>query len=277
MSSQLFPFLRKKNTALAQKEISINKRQRFIISVIILSVGLFISEYFLGKSGFFVALFLSFLTDVFFLTSMNKDLKGNFSWQLLILPFFCTLAFSLFYFLIPARLLTRILLTSIYAVTVYSLFLSQNIFIVASIRTIALLTGARIVSFVITLISFFFLANILFTLKISIFPTAALVFVLSYLLTAQSIWAATLDPSLKRNALWTFALSLCLMQVTIILWFWPSSATVISIFLTGFFYTIVGLSQVWFEKRLFRGVMWEYIWVAVIVFFILVLFTSWRG
>jgi hypothetical protein len=31
------------------------------------------------------------------------------------------------------------------------------------------------------------------------------------------------------------------------------------------------------EKRLFRGVLWEYIWIAVIVFCIFIAFTTWKG
>ncbi|MCL5435015.1 MAG: hypothetical protein M1405_01365 [Patescibacteria group bacterium] len=46
-------------------------------------------------------------------------------------------------------------------------------------------------------------------------------------------------------------------------------------FLTGIFYSIVGLSQAWFEKRLFKSVIVEYAWVALVVFIVLVVFTTW--
>lgn len=256
---------------------SIDKRQKFVIGVIVLSLGLFFSEYQFGQSGFVfvIALILSLVTDLILFWAVHKDLKNNFTWSLFILPFFYSLAFSLFYFVIPARILFRLLLTVIYAFGLYSLYLSQNIFTVSSIRTIALLSGARIVSFVITLLSYFFLSNIVFTLHVML-PLAT-VFIAMYTipLIYQSLWTYTLQKAPHPIKLWSIVLSLCLLETASLLWFWPSSPTVIALFLTGFLYTLVGLSHVWLEKRLFRGVLWEYVWVGVIVFFVLNLFTTW--
>ena len=81
---------------------------------------------------------------------LRKDIKGNFVIPTLILPFFFTLAFPFFYALVPERLLSRLLITLIYAFGLYSLFLTQNIFAVSGIRTINLLRSARIVAFVLT-------------------------------------------------------------------------------------------------------------------------------
>ncbi len=253
-----------------------SKRHRFVAAVIILSLGLFFSEYMLGKAGIFVVLGISVLTNILLLWSNYRDIKDNFTWHQFILPFLFSLACGLFYFLIPARLLTRFLMTTSYAFGLYSLFLSQNIFTIASARTIALFSSARTVSFVMTILSYFFLSTTVFSLHINPFITALLVIPYSFLLVLHSLWTVTLEPSVKPHLLWSFGLTLCLFEVALFLSFWPTTATVIALFLTGFFYTLTGLTQVWFEKRLFRGVLWEYIWVAVIVLLILLLFTSWR-
>jgi hypothetical protein len=257
--------------------ITISKRQRFVIGVICLSLGLFLSgNNQIGKYAFQIALTLAFVTDIFLLWGVYTDLKENFAGSVFILPFFFSLAFGLFYFLIPARFLFRLVMVMLYAFGLYSLFLVQNIFTVSSIRTIALLSGARIVSIVITLLSYFFLSNILFSLHLSIFPMLGLFTVFTYLLAYQSIRTYALQkngyPSLPQ---WTAGISLCLIEAAAMLWFWPSSPTVLAIFLAGFFYTLVGLSHIWFERRLFKGVLWEYLWVGVAVFFILVAFTAW--
>ncbi|MDO8639806.1 MAG: hypothetical protein Q7R53_02675 [bacterium] len=253
-----------------------NKRQKFIIAVFILSTGMFFSEFILEKSFIFVSLLMSALTVLAFYISNKEDISENFSPNVFILPFFYSLAFSLFYFLIPARFLTRILMTSLYAVGLYSLFLSENIFIVASIRTIALLSSARIVSFVITLVSYFFLSNVIFSFDWPLIPTSLTFFVFSFLLIIQSLWTITLEKSPLVYSRWALGLSLCFFELSLILWFWPGTPTIISLFLTGFFYAIIGLSHAWLEKKLFKNVMWEYIWVGAIVFFILMFFTSWR-
>lgn len=257
------------------KKKLLTKRQKLVIGVIFLSSGLFLIEQFLGRSGLWLVFIFAILTDVFLYLALKDDLKENFAYQVFILPFFFTLSFGLFYLLFPERLLVKLILSAIYAVGIYSVYLSQNIFIVSSIRTIALLSSARTVSFVTTLISFFILINVIFSLRINIIFTMGLISLASFPLIIQSIWNWSLDKNLKEGTLWGALLTICVAQVSLLLWFWPSTATIIALFMTGFFYIILGLSHLWFEKRLFRSVLWEYIWVASAVFVVLVAFTSW--
>lgn len=257
------------------KKNFLTKRQRFATGVIVLSLGLFLVERFLGKSALFLVVFLAILTDVFLYWALHKDLKGNFSPQVFILPFLYTLAFGLFYFSLPPRLLIHLFLTILYSIGLYSAFLSQNIFTVSAIRTIALLSSARTVSFVLGIFIYAFFTNTVFSSQLSFFIILPLIFSYSFLLIVHSLWTYTLERKVVTELIWGFLLSVCLVQMSFLLWFWPSKPLVISLFLTGFFYIIVGLSHLWFEKRLFKSVLWEYIWVAVFVFIVLVVFTSW--
>ncbi|HEX8931586.1 MAG TPA: hypothetical protein VF810_00345, partial [Patescibacteria group bacterium] len=102
-----------------------------------------------------------------------------------------------------------------------------------------------------------------------------LVFLYSYALIYGSLWTYNLQKTIQDVGKWGLAVTVCLVETAAILWFWPSSPTVIALFLAGSFYTIVGLSHVWFERRLFKGILWEYIWVSCITFFLLILFTPW--
>lgn len=251
-----------------------SKRQKFIIFIVILSLGLLFTENIrFARTGILPALVLGVLTDLFFLWANFRDIKENFSFSIFLLPFFFSLSLGLFYLLLPARFVTSVAMTFIYSVGLYSLFLSQNIFIVASIRTIALLSSARTVSFILTLISYFFLANTLFSLHASIWINSLSIFIFSFFLVHHCLWTHILEKHFFTNIVWTFFLSFCLFELSLILWFWPASPMVLSLFLTGIFYTIVGLSHVWFDKRLFRGVLWEYAWVVVIASSILILST----
>lgn len=254
---------------------AIEKRQKFVIAIITLSLSLFFSEFEFSKSGIIIAFLLSIFTNLFLWWAISRDVKDNKAYNIFILPFFYSLAFGLFYSITPTNIISRLLLTVIYAFGLYSLFLSQNILAVSSIRTIALLSSARIVSFVITLISYFFLSNIIFTLRITVFPIIALMLLYNFPLIYHSLWTYSLQKGSQPLSLWVSALTVCLVEAATILWFWPSSPTVIALFLTGYFYTIVGLSHIWFERRLFKGILWEYVWVGCIVFFVLILLTPW--
>ena len=266
-----------KGRGAVRKFLGLKKRERFIIFVIILSAGLFLSAHFLGKSGIFIVFSIAVLTVILLFISVYNDIRENFSWQVFILPFFFSLAFGLFYFLVPVRYLTRIFTTTLYAIGLYSLFLSQNIFIVSSIRTIALLSSARTVSFIITIISFFFLSNVLFSLHLNYYYFAGLLFLYSFPLVIQSVWSHALDNKFREQIQWSAIFTLIILEVGSFLWFWPSTPTVLAIFLTGIFYTTIGLSQVWLDKRLFKNVLWEYVWVSSVAFVSLILFTSWTG
>lgn len=253
----------------------ISKRQKFIFSVIFLSLGLFIAEHFLGKSGLYIMFILSFLSAVFLYVALREDLKDNFTPQIFILPFLYTLAVGLFYLLIPARFITRVAMTSLFAIGLYSLYLSQNIFVVSSIRTIQLLASARTVSLVLSLLSYFFISNVVFSFHINVFITLALIFLYTFIIVLQTIWTHTLEKNPFAQIFWVLSLTICLSEIALFLWFGPSSPTVAALFLTAIFYVLVGLSSAWFDKRLFRSVILEYFWITVIAFIFLVTFTSW--
>lgn len=252
---------------------NIPKRQKFIISVAVLSLALFFSEQLFGKGGIYIAILLSIFTVLFVFWAERADLQDNFSPQIFILPLLYTLACALFYFLVPVRFMTRVGMTSLYALGLYSLLLSENIFIVSSIRTIALLSSARTVSFMITLLSYFFLSNVVFSLHFNIAITLLLVFAFSFPLIMHSIWTHTLESDFRPLREWMLLIALCLVETAFVLWFWSSAPTIIALFLTGVFYILVGISQIWLDKRLFKGIMWEYIWVAVIVFLVFITFS----
>lgn len=273
-------FQRKKYNSQQKKgrrsfSFTIDKRQKFVAGTILLSLGLFFSEFQFGKSGLYIPLLLAVLTSVILYWAISQDLKENKTREAFILPFFYSLSFGMFYFLTPTAFVFRLLLTAIYAFGLYSVFLSQNILAVSSIRTISLLSGARIVSFVTTLVSYFFITNIVFTLHTNVFVVIALIIIYSFFLIYHSLWTYTLQKFSRAFLAWVLILNLCLIETATLLWFWPSSPTFIALFMTGFFYSIVGLSHIWFERRLFKGIMWEYVWVGCIIFFVLILSTSW--
>ncbi len=212
------------------RRLNVDKRQRFVVGVIFLSLTLFVSEFFLGKSGVFMVFLLSFLADLFLFFALYEDLRENFYPQIFILPFLYSLAFGLFYLLIPARLLTRIVMASFYGVGLYSLFLSINIFSVSSVRTIALLSSARTVSLAIILLSYFFLANVVFSLHTNILFTDFLIILFTFPLVLGSIWVYTLERSFKANIIWTGSLTALILETSTILWFWPSTFIVLLFF-----------------------------------------------
>lgn len=260
-----------------KKRFGLEKRQKFAIGVAGLTLGLFLSEFSFSGYGVIIAFFLALLSEVVLWWGIQIDLEENFSAEVFILPFLYSLSFGLFSFLTPARILIRLTLAILYAVGLYSVFLSENIFAVASVRTIALLSSARIVSLLITLITYFFLTNTIFSLRLLLLPTVLMIGVCTLALTIHAIWTYTLVKSLKQDIFWIGTITLSICELVSLLWFWPTTPTVVALFLASTFYTLVGISHVWLDKRLFRNVIWEYMWVGVITMLVLIAFTQWQG
>lgn len=255
---------------------SLSKRQLFVISIVVLTTGLFISEFLNGLVLLGFSFLLSLATAALFFLAARRDLNVKFSYPVFILPFFFTLSFALFYPLLPARILTRVGLISIYIFGLYSLFLTQNIFIVSAVRTINLLRSARIVSFVLTIIVLFVISNVIFSQRMPIYISSFIIFGVVYLLNLQSLWTYSLAKDFgKVMSPISLLISFSIAELSFALSVWPVNAAVYSIFLTGIFYAYSGLAHAWIERRLFRNVLWEYVWVGFLAVLILVFFSRW--
>jgi hypothetical protein len=258
------------------KVFMLSKRQKFVLSVIILSFGIFLSEFSTGTSFIISALALSVLSVFFLYFALRPDIRGTFYYPIFILPFLFTLSFTLFYLLVPPRLISRIIITTIYSVGMYSLYLTQNIFAVSAIRTITLIRSARIVSFVLTIIVLFLLSNIIFSLRLPIYLSPVVVFLTTFLLSFQSLWAYSLSrEQIGETTLLSSFISLAIVELSLVLNMWPINASIYSLFITGIFYAYSGLCHAWVQKRLFRGILWEYVWVGFLSVIILIFFSRW--
>src|SRR4051812_8675963 len=67
---------------------TIDKRQKFVIGVLILSLALFLTELKVTQLGIFIAILFSAFTDLFLFWAIYPDLRQNKNYQVFILPFF---------------------------------------------------------------------------------------------------------------------------------------------------------------------------------------------
>ena len=250
------------------------KRQQFVIVTAILTVGLLVTQLVGLERRFEMVAILSVLTFILCALVLREDLTGIEWVTLLSLPTIFTLAVSLFYFLIPVRWLTRLPTATFYALGLYATLLTENIYNVAAERSIGLLRAAQSVGFLITLVTVFLLFDTLFSFHLGGAPIFLLVFIISFPLFMQAVWAARLDPRMNRQLfLYSLFLSLLISEITFILSFWPLRPTMEALFLTTIFYVLGGLTQNYFLGRLFKKTINEFVLVFVIVF-ILTFFTT---
>lgn len=253
-----------------------SKRLRFIISSLILSGG-FVWVQLLEDSYKFIAIaILALFTGIFSMWSFFEGLGKNMTILSIILPIMFTLGVGMFWFLLPSNIYTKIPIVIFYSFGIYVLLSTMNIYTVASQKTIALLRAARGVGFVLTLATAFLIFDAVLSLRQNIFISSGLIFVSSFLLFLQGLWSIELEKEFDKEIfIMSIISSLALAEFTMLIFFWPVTVVVGSLFLTSGVYLLLGLGQAKLEDRLFPSVIREYLTVGLIVLVGMFFSTRW--
>jgi hypothetical protein len=255
----------------------ISKREEFVIVSLLLTGGLLLTQL-LSDYRYPMTIILSLATYGMSAFVLRHDLKGVEFFTLLSLPTLFTMAVTLFYFLLPVRWITRIPVATLYIMGMYALLLTENIYNVASNRTIALLRAAHTVGFLITLVTYFLLLSTVFALRFHAIPTMLLVGGITCILTLQILWAVELTQVISKKLLEiSIAITCIFIQFSWILSFWSVKSTMKALLLTTCFYSIVGLAQQYLVERMYRKTIVEFSTVLIVVSIIFLLVTNWRG
>lgn len=254
------------------------KRQKFVSSSIVLAVGLLFVQYTEVAYRYLAIAGLMILTAVLTLWSLAEAL-GKIRWvTTIILPTLFTGAVGLFYFLLPAVWYSKLPIAFLFALGMYALLLTENIFSVAAIRTIQLFRAASAVGFLLTLLTAFLLYDTIFSFRLSFWSNSLLVAAVSLPLFFHGLWSVNLEEMFTRRLLlYTLILSLILAEAALIISFYPLTIAMSSLFLTTGVYLLLGLSQASLAERLFRQTVYEYLGVGIIVLLIMLFTTNWGG
>lgn len=254
------------------------KRAKFIISSLLLSLGFLAVNLLQFENRFFAIALLGALTFVLFWFSLTESIRRDGTLLTLVLPVLYTVGVGLFWFLLPSTIFARFPVLIFYALGLYALALTANIFTVSAIRTIALVRAARGVGFVLTLVTSFFLFDAVLSLRTNLILTSLMILLISFPLFLQGLWVSLLDRVITKKLFYYSAiLSTGVVQIAFLLYFWPVSVVIGSLFLTVSIYVLLGLGQAQLEGRLFERTIREYISVGCIVFLAMFLFTRWGG
>ncbi|MFZ5535144.1 MAG: hypothetical protein ACOY3M_03235 [Patescibacteria group bacterium] len=254
-----------------------SKRQQFVGITGILTILLMLTQLMPldFRYPMVAALFVvSYLLCAF---ALRDDLRGAEWGTLLILPSFFTAAVAVFYFLLPTRWLTRLPIAVLYAIGMYALLLTENIYNVAAARTIALLRAAHSVGFLLTLATYFLLVQTVLAYRFYGWTNALFIGLITYPLTLQILWAINLEPAVgKRVRELTRIITLVLFELAWICSLLPVRTTLLALFLTACFYGLAGMGQQYLADRLYKRTVWEFFGVVAIVGLILLVTLNWR-
>lgn len=242
------------------------KRQKFVISSAVIAAGILLAQAAPLEWRYLLIFLLCGLSYAMSAWSLSEGL-GGVEWLNVLLPqAMFTGAVGWFYILLPGVWWARIVIAILFAVGHYALLLSGNIFSVAAIRTIALLRAAQTVSLVMTLLTGFLLFDTVVSFRFPIFGTALLVFIVGLLLSIPALWTVEVGESLNiKIVIYSLIIALLMSILSISIYFWPTTISTTSLFLTSMLYCFLGLSSHHFSQRLFKNTVWEYVIVALVV------------
>lgn len=258
--------------------LNLNKRQKIIVTSIILTIGLLSTQLVNFNLRFRFIAGLGILAYFLSLWSLWEGLNKTKSIILMILPTFFTVAVASFYFLLPVRWLTRLPVAVFFGLLFYLLLLAQNVFNVAAIRTIPLYRAASTASFLFTLLSAFFIYNVIYALNLLFLWNGVVVSLISFPLILQSLWTIAMEDRVSVSIILQSAiLSLILGELGLAFSFWPMPTTIWSLALSSSMYILVGLTTQVLRDRVNRRVVWEYLGIGAVVLVVSFLTTSWTG
>lgn len=257
-------------------KFSLTKREKIIITSIILSLGLLNFQFVPFILIFWYIGILTFAAFLLSLWSLWEGLNKLKAVVLLILPTFFTLAFSGYYFLI-IPLWLRIIISLLFGITFYSLLLSQNIFNVSSIRTIPLYRVSSTVAFVLTIFTSTLLFNDLLSFNLLFIWNGLLIFALSFPLVLQTLWTVEMEGISRQMLVYSLLISLILGEVGAMLSFWPIYKPLASVILGVHLLVILNIVYDSLRDKLSRGEIMIGVGLNTLIFAIAFLFTSWKG
>lgn len=254
-----------------------SKRRKFILSSLLLSLGLLAIQY-VALEYRFVAVFAFFVVS-FLVSSLAllDDLKGIEWFTIVPFPALYSASVALFYFLLPSGFGARVFILSIFGLGMYAIYLTCNIFSVAAVRTIQLLRAAHAVGYLLTLVTLLLFYNTIFSLRLPFWWNGLLSGIVTFPLVLSSLWSIKLNKTIEVS-LWEKVglLSFALVQVGFALSLLPFSVWVASILLVTVVYVGLGVLQHELSDRLFEQTLQEYVSIGVFVLLAGFLVTNWK-
>lgn len=256
----------------------VTRRQQFVIVTVVLTALLLLTQLVSLELRYPLVVVLSVVAYGLTAFALREDLHGIEWATLLILPTLFTTAVSMFYFLLPVRWLTRLPVALLYGIGMYALLLTENIYNVAVDRTIALLRAAHSVGFLLTLFTYFLLAQTVLAFRFIAPVNTIVIGVISFGLVLSALWSMELTSQVSRRV-WqlTIATTLFLVNLVWIFSFLPTKGTLQALLFTTAFYSSVGMATQYLVEKLYKKNVIEFFTIAAMVCVITIIATSWRG
>lgn len=251
------------------------RREKFVLSSLALSAGLFGMQFFgLAERYVYLAVLvvLSYLVTSW---ALSDDLQRYERFTIVPFSAMYTGITGLFYFLLPQNTWSLAGLLIVFAIGMYALLLAGNIFSVAKGRSIQLLHAAHAIQTLATIGMSLLLTNVLFSFGLSFWWNGLLLAVVHFPLLFMTFWSFEISDEWERirEALFLAIYGgVVLLELGILFSLAPFSVWNISLFVMSVVYLMIGIGEHHLKGKLFRSTLTEYTYVfgfLVVLFIVL--------
>lgn len=272
------------------------KRTKFILVSVLIAFLLWLTSFAQVEYRFGLVLSVAAISYILSVWVLFDDLKGIEWITLIVLPMMFTLGSGLFSNFLPTAfpgmfgmtLSVEVsqLLASIFKVVyflsfglgLYGVLLIENIFSVASIRTIQLFRAARSVNFILTLITALSFFTVALSLKLAFWWVIPISFAVTFVLAYPSLWSVDLKNNFGPEVIkYAVSSSFVIGILSGVLCFWPIKPFMGGLILTSGLYALFGVLEQRLSSRVYLESLLEYGATVFIIIVVGFLTTSWTG
>lgn len=254
----------------------IEKRIRFVISTICLTLLLLTSTFFFFDKAYIFVPLLAVASYGASFFSLFEGLEKIEWYMLFLMPVLLSVAVYLFIFLFPLRWLIRIPFISIYAISMYATLLSSNIFNVGVGKNLQLYRAGFSVNYFIQTMVLFFLGSVIVSFHWGFLANALFFSLITAAMSVQLYWTIRLDINLRKeviNHAWLTAL--LIGEASLFLSFFPLQESIFALVVAVLYYCIAGLTYLHLDERLFKHNIREYATILIVILVITFISLSW--
>jgi len=249
------------------------RREKFVISTLLLTLLLFALQHVSLEWRYWGIGAVSLITYLIASWALSDDLQLYERLTIVPLPTLFTLSVTLFYFLLPENLISRVVVLLLYALGIYALLLTGNIFSVAKGRTIQLLYAAHAIGFLLTLLTSLFFTNTIYSLHLPFWGNGLLIGIVHFPLVFMSLWSVNLEDFIAKDLLvYSAVISLFLLEFAMLMSLIPTSVWSVSLFISGLLYLILGILHSFLRGRLFKNTVTEYSLMGILLAILFLVF-----
>ena len=255
------------------KSNTMRRREKFIISSLLLSglllsIQLFPLEWHMHVSAVFMV-----VTYFVAAWALSENLNKHEWVTILPMPALFAGSVAFFYTLLPATVVSRLIIFIVYAIGMYALLLTDNIYSVAKGRSIQLLHAAHAVGFFFMMFASILFTQTIYSFRLPFYAIGGLVFAVHLPLIFVSLWSVLVKEVITREVLaYSLLFSLLLAEFAMVFALLPLPVWYSALFVMSLMYLSISYVRSVLLGRLFSRTSTEYTAAAIflLAFFIFV-------